>query len=107
MLPLTAASNLSTPNRMSDRTQLLRKRIAQLETEVRALRKWDQMQRQKLAQKYGREFLALIDSDRNFKVFMTDIWQKLVFQDEEGNVILEADSSLVSKIIEVRFNSVH
>ena len=50
---------------MSDRAQPLRKRIAQLEAEVRALRKRDQMQRQRLAQKYGREFLALIDSDRN------------------------------------------
>ena len=79
MLPLTVASSLSTLNRMSDRTQPLRKRIAQLETEVRALRKRDQMQCQKLAQKYGREFLALIDSDRNFKVFVTDIRQKLVF----------------------------
>ena len=107
MLPITAASNLSTPNRMSDRTQPLRKRIAQLETEVRALRKWDQMQRQKLAQKYGREFLALIDSDRNFKVFVTHIRQKLVFQDEAGNIVSETDGSLVGKIIEVRFNSVH
>ena len=92
---------------MSDRTQPLRKRIAQLETEVRALRKRDQMQRRRLAQKYGREFLALLDSDHNFKVFVTDIVQKLVFQDEEGNVISETDSSLVGKIIEVRFNSLH
>ncbi len=90
-----------------DRIQPLRKRIAQLETEVRALRKRDQIQRQRLAHKYGREFLALLDSDRNFKVFVTDIVQKLVFQDEDGSVISETDSSLVGKIIEVRFNSVH
>ena len=63
---------------MSDRTQPLRKRIAQLETEVRALRKRDQMQRQRLAQKYGREFLVLID-DPNTKATVTDIVQKLVF----------------------------
>lgn len=92
---------------MSDRTHLLRKRIAQLETEVQALRKRDRMQRQRLAQKYGREFLALLDSDRHFKVTVTDIVQKLVFQDEEGNVISETDASLVGKIINVRFNSVH
>ena len=89
---------------MSDRTQPLKKRIAQLETEVQALRKRDQMQRQRLAQKYGREFIALLDSDRTFKVFVTDIVQKLVFQDEDGKVISETDSSLVGKIIEVRFN---
>ncbi len=65
------------------------------------------MQRQRLAQKYGREFLVLLDSDRNFKVFVTDIVQKLVFQDEEGNVISQTESSLVGKIIEVRFNSLY
>lgn len=90
---------------MDDRTQPLKKRIAQLETEVRALRKRDQMQRQRLAQKYGREFLALLDSDRNCRVFVTDIGQKLMFQDEEGNIISQTDSSFVGKLIEVRFNS--
>ena len=65
------------------------------------------MQRQRLAQKYGREFLVLLDSDRNFKVFVTDIVQKLVFQDEEGNIISQTESSLVGKIIEVRFNSLY
>ena len=92
---------------MSDCTQPLRKRIAQLEIEVRALRKRDQMQRRRLAQKYGREFLVLLDSDHNCKVFVTDVVQKLVFQDEDGNVISETDSSLVGKLIEVRFNSLH
>ncbi len=67
---------------MSDRTQPLRKRIAHLKAEVRALRKRDRMQRQRLAQKYGREFLALLDSGHNFEVFVTDIVQKLIFQDE-------------------------
>ena len=60
---------------------------------------------QRLAQKYGREFLALLDSDHNFKVFVTDIVQKLVLQDEEGNIISQTDSSFVGKLIEVRFNS--
>ncbi len=88
-----------------NRTQPLRKRIAQLEAEVRALRKQAQAQRQRIAQKYGHEFLALVNSDRNCKVVVIDIVQKLVFQDEEGNVISETDSSLVGKIIKVRFNS--
>ena len=92
---------------MSDRTQPLRKRIAQLEIEVQALRKRDQAQRQRLAQKYGREFLVLLDSDHYCKVFVTDIEQKLVFQDEEGNTISETDGSLVGKIIKVRFKALY
>ena len=60
------------------------------------------MQRRKLAQKYGHEFLALLDRERKFKVFVTDIVQKLVFQDDEGNDISQTDSSFVGKIIEVR-----
>jgi hypothetical protein len=91
---------------MSDHTHTLRKRIAQLETEVRAVRKQAQAQRQRLAQKYGREFLVLID-DPNTKATVTDIVQKLVFQDEEGNPISETDGSLVGKITKVRFNSLH
>lgn len=91
----------------SDRTHSLRKRIAQLEAEVRALRKQAQTQRQRLADKYGREFLALLDSDRNCKVVVTDIVQKLVFQDEEGNIVSETDTLLVGKVIQVRFKSLH
>ncbi len=91
---------------MSDCTQSLRKRIAQLEAELQAVRQQSLAQRQRLAQKYGRKFLVLID-DPNTKATVTDIVQKLVFQDEEGNTISETDSSLVGKIIEVRFNSRH
>jgi hypothetical protein len=90
---------------MSDRTHLLRKRIAQLEIEVRAVRKQAQAQRQRIAQKCGYEFLSLVDSDRNCKVVVIDIVQKLVFQDEAGNTISETDGSLVGKIIEVGFKS--
>ena len=92
---------------MSDRTHPLRRRIAQLELELRAVRKQAQAQRQRIAQKCGYEFLSLVDSDRNCKVVVIDIVQKLVLQDEEGNVISETDGSLVGKIIEVRFNSLH
>ena len=38
------------------------------------------------------------------KIFVTNVVPKLVFQDEEGNVIFETNSFLVGKIIEVRFN---
>ncbi len=92
---------------MSDRTHLLRKRIAQLEAELRAVRKQAQAQRQRIAQKYGYEFLALIDGTPDARVTVTDIVQRLVFQDEEGNVISETDASLVGKVIQVRFKSLH
>ena len=46
----------------------------------------------------------LVDSDLNCQVVAIDIVQKLVVEDEEGNTISETDSSLVGKIIEVRFN---
>ncbi len=92
---------------MSDRTQPFKKRIAQLELEVRAVRKQAQAQRKRIAQKCGYEFLSLVDSDRNCKVVVIDIVQKLVFQDEEGNVVSETDGSLVGKLIEIRFKSLH
>ena len=57
---------------MSDCSQPLRKRITQLETEVRALRKQAQAQRQRIAQKCEHEFLVLFDSDRNCKVVVTE-----------------------------------
>jgi len=45
---------------------------------------------QRIAQKCGREFLALVDGNPDTKVFVTDIVQKLVFQDEEGNTVSES-----------------
>ena len=84
------------------RTHLLRKRIAQLEAELQAVRQQSLAQRQSIAQKYGREFLVLLD-DPNTKATVTDIVQKLILQDEEENVVSETDGSLVGKIIQVRF----
>ncbi len=48
-----------------------------------------QVKRQRLqsVQEYGREFLALLDSAPGTKVTVTDIVQKVVFQDEHGNVV--------------------
>ncbi len=71
------------------------------------MRRRTEAQCQRIAHKYGCKFLALIDEDPNTKVTVTDIVQKLVFQDEEGNVISETDSSLVGKIIEIRFKSLN
>lgn len=89
----------------SNRTQPLIKRIAQLEAELRGVRKQAQAQRQRLADKYGQEFLALIDGSPNARVTVTDIVQRLVFQDEVGNTISETDASLVGKLIQVRFRA--
>lgn len=69
------------------------------------MRKQAQAQRQRIAQKCGRNFLTLVDNDRNCKVVVIDIVQKLVFQDEEENTVSETEGSLVGKIIEVRFKS--
>ena len=49
----------------------------------------------------------MLDSDRHCEVFAIDIVQKLVFEDEEGNFVSETDGSLVGKIIEVSFESLH
>jgi hypothetical protein len=92
---------------MSDCTEALKERIAQLEAELRAIRRQTQTQRQRIAYKYGQEFLALIDGKPDARVTVTDIVQKLVFEDEEGNVVSESDGSLVGKIIEVRFKSLN
>jgi hypothetical protein len=60
------------PSVVSDRTHLLRKRIAQLELDLRAVRKQAQAQRKRIAQKCEHEFLVLFDSDRNCKVVVTE-----------------------------------
>lgn len=92
---------------MSDCPQALKKRIAELEAKVQALEQKAQVQRQRIVDKYGDEFLDLIDGDPNIRATVTDIVQKLVFQDEEGNTISETDASLVGKLIQVRFKSIH
>lgn len=92
---------------MSDCCQLLKKRIAELKAELRAMRRQNEVQRQRIVYKFGREFLTLIDGDPGTKVTVTDIVQKLIFQDEEGNTISETDSSLVGKIIQVCFRSLY
>ena len=92
---------------MSDRIQILEQRIAQLEAELRTVRWQTEAQRQRIAYEYGQELLALIDGTPDAKVTVTDIVQKLVFQDEEGNTVSETDGSLVGKIIKVRFKSLY
>ncbi|KJH69353.1 hypothetical protein [Aliterella atlantica] len=90
---------------MSDCTQALKKRIAELEAELRAMRRQIEAQRQKIAYTFGQEFLALLDGDPHTRVIITDIVQKLAIEDEQGNTVCETNSSLVGKIIQVRFRS--
>lgn len=90
---------------MSDCSEALKKRIAELEAELQAMRRQSEAQRQRIAYKFGHEFLSLIDGDLNSRVTVTDIVQKLVFQDEEENTTSETDGLLIGKIIQVRFKS--
>lgn len=64
---------------MSDCPQALEERIAELEAELRAMRRQNEAQRQRIAYKYGRDFLSLIDGNPNVRVTITDIVQKLMF----------------------------
>ncbi len=73
---------------MSDRTQPLRRRIAQLELELRAVRKQAQAQRQRIAQRCGHEFLALVDSDRHCEVVVIDIVRSLWLRMRRGILFL-------------------
>lgn len=83
---------------MSDCIQALKEHIAQLEAKVQTLEQKAQAQRQRIVDTYGDEFLALLDSDLNTRVTVTDIVQRLVFQDEAGNTVSETDASLVGKV---------
>ncbi len=71
---------------MSDRIQVLEQRIVQLKAELWAVQQQSVAQCQRLVQKYGREFLALID-DPHTRATVTNIVQKLMVRDEAGNTI--------------------
>ena len=47
--------------------------------------------------------LALLDSDPSYKVFVTTVVGKLVFRDEQGNVISQSDGVPIGQIVEVKF----
>lgn len=59
-------------------------------------------QRQEIVQQYGPEFLALIEGDPRAKVFITNVVEKLVFQDDQGNVISKTDGVPIGQIVNVR-----
>lgn len=66
-------SALQWGSNMSNCTQALKKRIAQLEAELQAMRWQSEAQLQRIAYKFRREFLALIDGDVNTRVTLPDI----------------------------------
>lgn len=71
-----------------------RKRLAEQRERNEALR-------QEFAQQFGHELLALIEGDPRAKVFVTHVVEKLVFQDELGNIISKTDGIPVGQIVEV------
>lgn len=95
----------------------LQKAVEQLEAELRIARQQLAEQQQQLAiqqqrlearrqefsQEYGPELLALLEGDPRARIFITPVVEKLVFQDNQGNVISKTDGIVVGKIIEVKF----
>ena len=59
--------------------------------------------RQEFSHEYGPKLVALLEGDPRARVFITPVVEKLVFQDEQGNVISKTDGIAVGKIVEVRF----
>lgn len=57
----------------------LQKSIEELEAELHATRQQLSSQRQQIAQKFGLEFLAVLDGSPNAKVVFTPVVEKLVF----------------------------
>lgn len=90
--------------------QALKERIIELESEVKLCHQQIEVHRQQqmglrreIAQKFGRELLALIDGDPRVRFFSMDIVAELEFQDEQGELISETDRILIGRIFEVRF----
>jgi len=45
----------------------------------------------------------LIEDNPRAKLIVTPVVEKLVFQDEQGNVISKSDGIVIGKIVEVKF----
>lgn len=83
--------------------------LSQLEAELRIARKKlvEEQQRlkarrQQIASEHSPEMLALLDGDPISKVFVTTVVEKLVFRDEQGNVISQSDGVPIGQIVEVK-----
>jgi CHAT domain-containing protein len=64
--------------------ELLQQRLKKQQQRNEALR-------QEFAEEFGHELLALVEGDPRAKVFVTHVVEKLVFQDDLGNVISKTD----------------
>lgn len=58
--------------------------------------------RQHIALEHDPKFLALLEGDLRAKVFVTIVFEELVFRDEQGNVISSTDGVSIGQIVEVR-----
>lgn len=56
------------------------KSIEELEAELQATRQQLSSQHQQIAQKFGSEFLAVLDGNQEARVVVTPVVEKLVFQ---------------------------
>jgi chromosome segregation ATPase len=102
---------MSAGDRHTDQQQYLEQLKAELrqvqnELKARQQKLAEQRQRnealsQDFARQFGHELLALVEGDPRAKVFVTHVVEKLVFQDELGNIISKTDGVPIGQIIEV------
>lgn len=102
---------MNTGDRYTDQQQYLEQlkaELRQVQNELKARqqklaqqRERNEALRQDFARQFGHELLALVEGDPRAKVFVTHVVEKLVFQDELGNVISKTDGIPVGQIVEV------
>jgi CHAT domain-containing protein len=103
---------MSAGDRYTDQQQyqkLLKAELRQVQNELKARqqklavqRQRNEALRQEFARQFGHELLALIEGNPRAKVFVTHVVEKLVFQDELGNVISKIDGIPIGQIVEVK-----
>ncbi len=89
--------------------KLLKAELRQVQNELEARRQRlaeqrerNEALRQDFARQFAHELLALVEGDPRAKVFVTHVVEKLVFQDELGNIISKTDGVPVGQIVEVK-----
>ena len=103
---------MSAGDRYTDQQQYLEqlkaeRRQVQNERKARQRKLAEQHQRnealrQDFARQFGHELLALVEGDPRAKVFVTHVVEKLVFQDDQGNIISKTDGISIGQIVEVK-----
>ena len=96
---------MNTGDRFQEEEQYIEQLEAELQQQKQQLAVQQQRNlalRQKFAEEFGHELLALIEGDPRAKVFVTNFVEKLVFRNEHGNVISKTNGIHVSQIVEVK-----